>query len=478
MYKNARAIDQLFHASCIIMGLFTTSLVADIVITEEARKDLAITIYKDFGVVRDTRTADLPKGINRIRFETVAAQLDPASAILDATRAEAKIDVWEQSYEFDLVSPEKLLEKFIGKQLQIIPSKTIWPDSGIQNAELISVHGREPVFRIGPNITSGQIGQILFPYMPDNLFTKPTLIWQISSPKKQRIDLGVTYVTNNIAWHSDYVLTLDKTGKSASLVGWLTIENNSGMDYDKANFICVAGDVNHGIMPRDQIQRPLMKSILSEDIAQGSNPEKAFEFYTFSVKSPVSVRNNQTKQVLWLPETKVATNPSYVVDFSSAPVFIRDGAPQIRQNASSVLTFGNTTAAGLGLSMPRGVVRVFARDATGYASFAGEQWLDDVAIDRTVTVAAANAFDIVAERKDLEVRRKQDGNFEVNRQITITNSKDKDVILKILENVGVGGKVVKSNFEAKKMSAAIVEWTVSVPAHGVYVLDALISSRD
>jgi len=219
------------------------TLSADILVNSEARKNFKIAIYQNFGVIQEVRKVSPPNGVNRIRFDNVAATIKPSSAFLQWS-GEYGIEILAQSYEYDLLSPLKLLEKFIGKELEIVPSKGNWPDTVPQRAELISINGDEPVFRIGTKITFGQIGQILFPYMPENLITRPTLIWDINSPQRQEVDLTATYLADDISWSAGYTVHVDTKDNTCLLNSVITVKNNSGMDCVNAAATLVAGNVD------------------------------------------------------------------------------------------------------------------------------------------------------------------------------------------------------------------------------------------
>jgi hypothetical protein len=438
---------------------------ADIAITAEARDELFVTVYRDFGVIRDVRKGDLPKGNTVVRFEGVAPRIDPSSVMFEFPDS-VTLHVREQKYEFDLVSPEKLMEKYIGKELEIVPKKGMWPDTGIQEAELISIHGREPVFRIGTKITFGDIGQILFPYVPDNLYTRPTLLWTIDSPNRQRVTFEVTYLTEGIRWEADYVLMVNEgEGGESILTGWITIDNMSGTDYDQAVFAVVAGDVQ-----RRSPELYMEFSSKHDVMATGSSGrgerelprrQQFNEYYLYLLPYSLSLQNNQKKQIEWIPRRPVTISKKYLFE-SSTYGGIRRGE-KVLERADVVYCLDEKAMKKLGMPLPQGTIRIFDRDESGIRRFSGEGSVADIPVGHPLEVVSGKAFDITMTRRVLEFERKSEKLTVSTRRLTVRNTKESGADVSVRENLGVNWKITKSSESYKKYDAFTVEWNVKIP---------------
>jgi len=438
----------------VFLTLFVSMLVlltggfveADIVVSDEVRKGLQLTVYRNFGVVKDTRNIVLPKGVNRIRFEGVAASIQPSSVILEWP-SKTKMNLLSQNYEFDLVSPTKLLEKYVGKELEIIPKKERWPDTSVQQVELISIDGEEPVFRIGTKITFGHIGQVLFPYMPYNLYTKPTLIWDIESSKRQKTDVSASYMADNISWDMNYIIRIGKGGKTGILSSWLTINNGSGLNFENVNVSVATG------YPQ-RVQMPLKK------IKKNDPNEK---FHIFNVDKSMDIHDNQVKQIKWLPEQQVPLKRSYLVEFDHRDTVRNKTAASA---SYSVIVFENNKANGLGTQLPGGIVRVFRKSASGDL-FMGEEYINAIPANTDFVFKVANAPEIVGLKE--KVVQKKGNTVQYTYKLVISNNRNESIKVKVRDIIE-NGKIIQSSTPYKKLDSSLVEWNAVVHANGSEIL--------
>ena len=210
----------------------------------EDQAAVALTIYNvNLGLVKDQRQAALPAGTIKLRFMDMTYQIIPASVQVRSLTGPSSLRVLEQNYEYDLLNPQKLLEKYVDKEVKLFVENQYTEREDTLTATLLSIDGG-PIFKIGEDISFGHPGRILFPKVPENLTAKPTLVWLLenSLTKPQRIE--ATYLTNAINWRADYVLTLNARDDRADISGWVTIDNKSGAAYSNATLKLVAGDVN------------------------------------------------------------------------------------------------------------------------------------------------------------------------------------------------------------------------------------------
>lgn len=402
---------------------------SDIAVTSKARKSLQVTVYRDFGVVQDVRKVSLLKGSNRIRFEEVATGIQESSAKISWSGPE-KLTVLGQSYEFDLISPVKLMEKYIGKELEIIPSGT--NDTAPKVAELISINGEQPVFRIGTKITFGQIGRILFPYLPDNLYTKPTLIWDVESQERQDIEVTTEYTTEGFEWKALYSLDLNMKDSSAVFSGAILFDNHSGVFCKDAMITFVTGNAHR----------------IKNEKCRNSGLEKKYgDFYFYTINRPVTISDNQKKQLEWIPETKIKFQPKLIVEFADSDQITSGecwNAAHIENNQSNAL----------GLPFPGGVVRVSRKDSQGKNWYVGDDCMDDVKSNVSFDAKINTVTDITATRKKVIEQGKGD-----NYIIEVKNNKKKTSQV-LIRDYACAGQRLTSNHNNYSEKNSYIEWSI------------------
>lgn len=216
--------------------------------TIEDQKSVAITVYNsNLGLVKDTRTLRLPRGASQLRFMDVAQQINPATVHIKSTTAPNALDVIEQSYEYDLLNPQKLLDKYVGKELTLV-LRTVENNTEKMvptRATLLSNNSGQ-VWQIGDQIVINptNIAEIRFDRLPQDLIAKPTLVWSLNNTGAQEHTVEASYLTQGLNWRADYVVVVNQNDTKADLNGWVTINNNSGTAYRNAELKLVAGDVN------------------------------------------------------------------------------------------------------------------------------------------------------------------------------------------------------------------------------------------
>lgn len=404
---------------------------SDIAVTSKARKSLQVTVYRDFGIIQDIRNLSLLKGSNRIRLEEVATGIQESSADISWVGPE-KLTVLGQSYEFDLISPVKLMEKYIGKELEIIPSGCT--DTVPKIAELISINGEQPVFRIGTQITFGQIGRILFPYVPDNLYTKPTLIWDVESQERQDVEITTEYTTEGFEWKALYSLDLTTRDSSALFSGAILFDNHSGVTCKDAMVTFVTGNVHRIKSEKD-------KPVISD--------KKYGDYYFYTINRPVTIQDNQKKQLEWIPETKIKYQPRLIVDFSNSDQ-ISSG---VCWNAAHV---ENNQSNALGLPFPGGVLRVSRKDSQGKKWYVGDDYMDDVKSNASFDIKINTVTDITAIRKKVLEQGKEN-----NYIIELKNTKNK-VCQVLIRDYLCAGRNLTSNDNKYSEKDSYIEWNINL----------------
>ncbi len=223
--------------------------------TDQDQKELAVTVYNsNVALVRDVRRLRLPEGQFDLRYMDIAAQVNPATVHIVSLTAPKDLDVLEQDYEYDLLSPQKLLQKYIGKELTLI--RMVTENNSTKEVPVKAVllaDNDGPVWKVGNEIITGMgADRYVFPDLPENLYSKPTLVWLLDNRTAGEQSVEASYLTNQMNWSSDYVLTIHSDQKSGDLNGWVTIVNQSGTSFRNAQLQLVAGELQPGIPAAEQ----------------------------------------------------------------------------------------------------------------------------------------------------------------------------------------------------------------------------------
>jgi hypothetical protein len=442
--------------------------------TLDDQVELAVTVYNsDLAMVRDVRTLQLPRGTGELRFMDIAATVNPATVHFRSLTEPGGVSVLEQNYEYDLLDPEKLLRKYVGRDVTIVRRRT---ENGTTRdeevtARLLSYNGA-PVWRIGTEIVTGlQPDQIRFPEVPASLFSRPTLIWQVDNQGVAKHRVETSYLASKLAWTADYVLTVAKDDTTGDLDGWVTLTNHSGTAFNNASLQLVAGNLNR--------VRQAMKDVMAAERASFAQPaaapqmrEESFsEYHLYTLGRKTTINNAQTKQVSMLEGDGFPVTKRYLVNgneflYRNARV---PGAP-LKDDVEVYYRFKNEAKGGLGMPMPAGTVRVYQEDAKGSVQFVGEDRIDHTPKDETLDLKIGTAFDVVAERNQVDFERIADRVYEVAYEITLRNHKAAPITVEVNEPIGGAWRMLSSTFEATKTAAWAAQFTVPVAADGTSVL--------
>ncbi|MCC5814436.1 MAG: hypothetical protein JJT78_06745, partial [Leptospira sp.] len=264
------------------------------------RKSLSITVYNGgMGLIRETRSTNLPEGKLTLRFEDVASSILPQTVRVKPVKGSSQFSVFEQNYEYDLISNERLLEKYVGKEVTLFTTNPKTGEESSQKAKLIA-YNNGPVFQIGKEISLGHPGRIVVSSIPDNLYAKPTLIWELMNSKKGNTEMEVSYQTSGMNWSADYIINLNEKETASDIQSWVTLSNSSGVSFENATLQLVAGKIQLiSNRPQQQIYH---KSARSMPMMEAESPpsfdqENLSEYYLYTLDKPTNIRNQQTKQV-------------------------------------------------------------------------------------------------------------------------------------------------------------------------------------
>ncbi len=435
--------------------------------TSEDQTGMAITIYNvNLGLVKDQREIKLPKGTGELRFMDVASQIIPTSVHIKSITDPNSLNVLEQNYEYDLLSPEKLLDKYVGKEVKLYYKNPYTDKEEILKATLLSNNGGSPIFKIGDDITFGYPGRIIFPGVPENLISKPTLVWLIQNNLLSSQKVEASYLTNGINWRSDYVITLNDKDDRADLAGWVTVDNKSGATYKNAKLKLVAGDVNT-VRDENQYKGEMMKAAMAEarPAAPQFKEEEFFEYHIYTLDRPATVKDNQTKQINLVSAEDIPMKKELVYYGARDYYYSQYGEAILNQKVGVFVEIENRKENNLGIPLPKGAIRVYKRDKEGSLQFVGEDSIDHTPKDEKVRIKLGDAFDVVGTRRQTDWKKISNNTYEAAFEISIRNHKKEDVSVKVIEPIPGDWKILSSSNEYKKTEAFIAEFNIPVPTN-------------
>jgi len=441
--------------------------------TLDDQTELAITVYNsDLALVRDVRNVQLPRGTFDLRFMDIAATVNPATVHFRSLTEPLRLDVLEQNYEYDLLEPDKLLRKYVGRDVTLV---RLVQNGGSTRQEEVKArllsYNNAPVWQIGSDIITGMhADHIRFPELPGNLYSRPTLIWSLENGGAARHRVEASYLATKLSWNADYVLTVARDDKTADLDGWVTLTNGSGTGFRNARLQLVAGELNR---VRQQFARMEadMRVAAASPAAERMAQESFSDYHLYTLDRKTTVNNNQTKQVSMLEATGFGVGKRYIVDGQS--FYYRNaqhpGSP-IKDVVQVYYQFKNEASAGLGMPMPSGVVRVYQSDSKGGVHFVGEDRIDHTPKDETLKLKIGNAFDVVSERKQVDFEKIASNVYEVEYEVALRNHKTTPVTVEVNEPIGGTWRVIRSTHEYTKTDAWAAQFNIQVPADGAATL--------
>ena len=459
----------------LVLLLFTGYAIAgasEKISTLADQKEVAVTIYNEnLALVKDKRTLTLPKGENTLAFREVSGKMRPETALLQSKSSKQDIVVIEQNFDFDLLTPQKLLEKYVGKNIGIVKTHPTTGEETVEEATVLSFNNGV-VLRVGDRIETGfSGGRLIFPDVPDNLRDKPTLVMQLASKTDEPQILELSYLTGGLSWKADYVAELNSDESKLNLLGWVTLTNTSGTSYNNARLQLVAGDV-HQVQPVfEKRMRGEMAEMAYAAEAPAMTQESLFEYHLYTLGRSTHILENQTKQVALMQAEKISSNKEYLLKGQNYYYRNRSGDLGSKIKVAVYLSFENTKTENLGIPLPKGIVRVYKQDKAGSVQFVGEDRIDHTPENETVRLKLGNAFDVTADRKQTDFKKlagfgRYNYVFESSYRIELKNGKDEDVSVRVIEPMPADWEILSENLNHTKISSSESEWMVTVPAKG------------
>ena len=474
-----------FLFTMLILGAVATAALAQTseqTTTARDRQSVNITVYNsNLGLVRETRRLTLPAGRIALRFADVTAQIRPETVHLASLTAPSSLRILEQNYQYDLLNPAKLLDKFVGRDLTLVLRRYQNNTESFEpvQATLLSNNGGQ-VWRINGQIVINptNIAEMRFPDLPKNLVATPTLVWDLDNNETSAQNVEASYLTSGMNWRADYVLLVNADDTKGDLQGWVTLTNASGASFDDARLQLVAGDVNRVSEERNMAMAGAMAKRAMDSESQFQE-QGFFEYHMYTLQRPTTIRDNETKQVSLLEAAGFEVKKEFVLNGQRYYYTGYNNPGQaIKEKVGVFVQFRNSQQNKLGMPLPAGTIRLYKKDDKGNQQFIGEDRIDHTPKDEDVRVKVGDAFDIVAERKQTDYKVLASGHvYEYAYEIKIRNHKDSPVTVVVNEPIGGDWEMVASTFEAKKTAAFAAQFNVPVAKDGEATLSYRVRVR-
>ncbi|MGC4252826.1 MAG: DUF4139 domain-containing protein [Sphingobium sp.] len=438
-----------------------------------AQGDVSVTIYNDnLALVQDVRQIAIPAGVHRIEFPDVSAQIRPETVSFAADGA----SIVEQNFDFDLLSPAKLMEKAVGKTVTIVRTNPATGAEVREQAKVLSVNGGT-VFQIGSRIEvlrdDGLPVRVIFDRVPANLRARPTLSVTVDSARAGTRPAAIRYLTPGIGWSADYVALFDAKAGRIDVQGWITLTNNSGTAYDNARTLLVAGSVNQDRpSPR---YRPARPNNIRTAGTETAGREQLGDFYLYPLAARTTIAERQTKQVSFLDVQGVPAKAGYAYDNGWL------GSSDEPQSARSVVSFSTSRSGGLGDALPAGTVRFYMKDAAGAPQFIGENNVGHTPMGSELALSTGDAFDVKVKPVVEQRERLSSNKWRSHMRYDLSNAKAEPVTVELTQS-GLDffyddTRIVSESQPSRRVNSNAARWTVTVPANGTATVTAIFETR-
>lgn len=439
--------------------------------SQQEQTALAVTIYNnDLALVKDQRRVRLVNGDMRLAWRDVSARIQPETALLRSTDG-GRIRLIEQNFDFDLLTPQSLLAKSVGESVRVF--RPPHPMTGVETVEQATVLAANNgvVLKFADRVETGIPGRIAFNAVPPSLRDRPTLSMLLRHEGVADRMLELSYLTGGLSWKADYVAELSGNEDSFDLNGWVTLTNVSGTAYQNALLQLVAGDVQR-VRPQPK-PIPLLRAMAAE-AATDMREEALFEYHLYTLDRPTTLLDQQTKQVALLSATQVPVSKEYLLLGADFYYQGQYGDLGRKLKTAVFLEFQNQ-GGGLGVPLPKGVVRVYKKDQAGRAQFIGEDAIDHTPRGEKVRLKLGDAFDIIAEKRQTDYQKiaaygGRGGVHESAYELTVRNAKREKIVIKVVEPIAGDWQMVSESQPHKKETANTAVWQLAVPAEGKVVL--------
>lgn len=431
--------------------------------TIDDQKSVEVSVYNtNLALIKDVRSLNLPKGRGELRFVDVAADINPVTVHVKALGAENALRVLEQNYEYDLMDRNKLLDKYVGKNIQLLETNQYQDRKELIDAELLSNNANQQIYRINGKIYLGHYGIPVLPEIPDNLIAKPTLTWLYDNLAKVN-DVEVSYLTTGMSWKADYVLVVDTEDTLADLSGWVSIDNKSGAAYQDAKLKLIAGEINQ-VTPQNNL-RGMPSLTLSAGMALPDEEfieQGFFEYHIYDLQRPTTLKDNQTKQISLLEQNGINIKKEYLM-YGIETYWNQSYNEQLlKQPVNVYIKFKNEKTNKLGMPLPKGIIRLYKQGQAKSLQFIGEDNIEHTPKDEEIKLKVGEAFDIVAEQKQTDYKRITTNLSESRWEIKLKNHKEEDATVGVIIPVFGSWEMIESSQPYTKVDAHTIRFDCPV----------------
>lgn len=406
-------------------------------VTSGEKKDINLTVYnKNISMVKEKIIFTFQKGINKINFDQIPYQIDPNSVFFKSVSSFNECYLAEQSYEYNIENTSTILESRKGESIQLINENGDLYSGTLLNydPEYIIISENMPPGSL-QLVKRGYLKEIRFPNLPKELPLRPSLLWNIFSEEEGSQIVEVSYLTKGISWHSEYTATLDKDDKNIRLVCFVSVDNQSGMDFCEAKLKLVAGDIN---LVNQTFETAPMKVKMMRSAAIDASPkfeeESLSEYYLYALDQPVTLKNRSIKQISLFNPLDVTIEKFYKFDSQKA-----------NEKVAVWVRFKNNKENGLNMPLPEGKIRIYRRAKDDSLEFMGEDAIKNTPVGEKVEVKSGFAFDLKAEKKVVSQKKISEKVQDEMVEIIIHNSKDEKVTVEVEEHFYGIWELIESN---------------------------------
>lgn len=478
MMKKTIQAGVLSLVGGILMNIQTTEVQAEITTTTKERSALAVTIYNDnLALIKDTRQINLDAGQNQVAFRDVSAQIRPETASIK-TKNHPNVHLLEQNFDFDLLTPDKLLEKHVGKTITVIRTNPATGQEFRENATVLSTNNGI-VLKYANRIEIGNPGRYSFNHIPANLRDRPTLVLNLATPNAiTKTPLELSYLTGGLGWKADYVANLSTDQKTMTLNGWITLTNTSGTSYENALLQLVAGSVNR-VQPKHRAMAyPAVAMAAPAPTMAAPNvaEESLFDYHLYTLDRLTSIAENQTKQVALLSAQNIPMKHLYILNGNDYYYYSQYGEISKKLKPNVFLEFENKNG-DLGKPLPAGIMRVYTADKAGRTQFIGEDSVEHTPKNEKIRLKMGEAFDISVDKVQTTYRQIKEKQAESSYRFTLRNAKDTPVTVRVVEPLGTNWEILNESQKNIRENSQAVRWDVTIPAEGEKILEYKVRNR-
>lgn len=476
-------------ASLLMMGVFcfgSAAMSAEKVVGDSNKISLDISVYnRSLALVKDVRKVSLSSGENNIAFEGVAANIKPETAILFGNG----IKVLEQNYDYDLLNAENLAAKSVGETVKTVVTNPSNGEKIFDQAEIISAGYGRPVLKFKYGVDPDFPGRLVYEKIPAGLRNKPTLVAKVISDKTENKDISLAYLTNGISWKTNYVVNVVDQNL-LNLTGWVTINNESGVDYNNAKVQLIAGDVNE--VQEIMRGRGMVKAMAVYDaaasingvLAEGASEEELGGYHLYNLPNKTTIKDKQTKQISLIEKNNVKYKKE--ANISSQLYFNPGSRAEFKQvHPNMYYIINNKEEDNLGFQLPAGIIRFYEKDEGGNLQFIGENSINHVAKGETMRLRLGNFVNIFANGKINSIEKvsekapvpdgarckKTEKKYLYKAEVSITNSGKNAQEVVYTQNLPTDAMITTfAPHKGTQKQSGVYEWRVSVPADGTEVI--------